>query len=113
MPVLNDELTLVYQPKYRLRDGRIIGAEALVRWNLPDGGVVLPTDFIPIAEESNLIVKLGEWVLDRVCADFRDWHRVMPSPCKQPCSTWRGSSVLHLPQWCFCWLRIKVKVGLS
>jgi diguanylate cyclase (GGDEF)-like protein/PAS domain S-box-containing protein len=78
----NEELTLVYQPKYRLRDGRITGAEALVRWNLPDGGVVLPTDFIPIAEESNLIVKLGEWVLDRVCSDFRDWQRVMPSPCR-------------------------------
>ncbi|MGD8339360.1 MAG: EAL domain-containing protein [Gammaproteobacteria bacterium] len=78
----NDELTLVYQPKYRLSDGRITGAEALVRWSLPDGGVVLPTDFIPIAEESNLIVKLGEWVLDRVCIDFRVWQRVMPSPCR-------------------------------
>ena len=77
----NNELTLVYQPKYRLSDGRIAGVEALVRWNLPDGGVVLPTDFIPVAEESNLIVRLGDWVLDRVCADFRDWQRAMPSPC--------------------------------
>ncbi|HEY5667343.1 MAG TPA: EAL domain-containing protein [Gammaproteobacteria bacterium] len=77
----NNELTLVYQPKYRLSDGRIAGVEALVRWNLPDGGVVLPTDFIPVAEESNLIVRLGDWVLDRVCTDFRDWQRAMPSPC--------------------------------
>jgi diguanylate cyclase (GGDEF)-like protein/PAS domain S-box-containing protein len=77
-----NELRLDYQPKYRLSDGRIAGVEALVRWDLPGRGIVLPSDFIPIAEESNLILQLGEWVLDRVCADFRDWQRVLPSPCR-------------------------------
>jgi len=76
-----DELRLDYQPKYRLSDGRLAGVEALIRWDLPERGVVLPSDFIPIAEESNLILQLGEWVLDRVCADFRDWQRRTPLPC--------------------------------
>lgn len=77
-----DELRLDYQPKYRLSDGRIAGVEALIRWDMPERGIVLPSDFIPIAEESNLILQLGEWVLDRVCADFRDWQRALPSPCR-------------------------------
>jgi diguanylate cyclase (GGDEF)-like protein/PAS domain S-box-containing protein len=77
-----DELRLDYQPKYRLNDGRLAGVEALIRWDLPERGIVLPSDFIPIAEESNLILQLGEWVLNRVCADFRDWQRVTPSPCR-------------------------------
>jgi diguanylate cyclase (GGDEF)-like protein/PAS domain S-box-containing protein len=77
-----DELRLDYQPKYRLSDGRIAGVEALIRWDSPERGIVLPSDFIPIAEESNLILQLGEWVLDRVCADFREWQRAMPSPCR-------------------------------
>jgi len=77
-----EELRLDYQPKYRLSDGRLAGVEALIRWDLPERGIVLPSDFIPIAEESNLILQLGEWVLNRVCADFRDWQRVTPSPCR-------------------------------
>jgi EAL domain-containing protein (putative c-di-GMP-specific phosphodiesterase class I) len=77
-----DELRLDYQPKYRLSDGRLAGVEALIRWDLPERGIVLPSDFIPIAEESNLILQLGEWVLNRVCNDFRDWQRVTPSPCR-------------------------------
>jgi diguanylate cyclase (GGDEF)-like protein/PAS domain S-box-containing protein len=77
-----DELRLDYQPKYRLSDGRLAGVEALIRWDLPERGIVLPSDFIPIAEESNMILQLGEWVLDRVCADFRSWQRFTPSPCR-------------------------------
>lgn len=77
-----DELRLDYQAKYRLSDGRLAGVEALIRWDLPERGIVLPSDFIPIAEESNLILQLGEWVLDRVCADFRVWQRATPSPCR-------------------------------
>jgi diguanylate cyclase (GGDEF)-like protein len=76
-----DELRLDYQPKYRLSDGRLAGVEALIRWDLPERGIVLPSDFIPIAEESNLILQLGDWVLNRVCADFREWQRLIPSPC--------------------------------
>jgi len=77
-----EELRLDYQPKYRLSDGRLAGVEALIRWDMPERGIVLPSDFIPIAEESNLILQLGEWVLNRVCADFRDWQRITPSPCR-------------------------------
>lgn len=67
----NNELRVHYQPKIDLRDGSIAGAEALVRWELTDRGLVLPSEFIPLAEESNLILELGEWVLDRVCRDYR------------------------------------------
>ena len=66
-----NELRVHYQPKVDLRDGSIAGAEALVRWELTDRGLVLPSEFIPLAEESNLILELGEWVLDRVCRDYR------------------------------------------
>jgi EAL domain-containing protein (putative c-di-GMP-specific phosphodiesterase class I) len=75
-----DELRLHYQPKYRLTTGRIEGAEALVRWDLPDRGLVFPSDFVPLAEESNLILQLGDWVLNRVCADYRVWQRSVPAP---------------------------------
>jgi len=75
-----DELLVHYQPKYNLKTGEVFGAEALVRWELPDRGLILPSDFIPIAEETNLIIEIGEWVLDKVCEDFRLWQRSVPSP---------------------------------
>ena len=75
-----DELLVHYQPKYDLRTGKVTGAEALVRWELPERGIILPSDFIPIAEETNLIIEIGEWVLDRVCEDFRFWQRSVSSP---------------------------------
>ena len=74
-----DELLVHYQPKYNIVTGEIIGAEALVRWELPDRGMILPADFIPIAEETNLIIDIGEWVLDKVCEDFRIWQRSVSS----------------------------------
>jgi len=75
-----DELLVHYQPKFSLKTGEIAGAEALVRWELPERGIILPSDFIPLAEETNLIVDIGEWVLDRVCEDFRHWQRSVSSP---------------------------------
>ena len=75
-----DELLVHYQPKYNIETGEVIGAEALVRWELPERGIILPSDFIPIAEETNLIVDIGEWVLERVCEDFRYWQRSVSSP---------------------------------
>ena len=75
-----DELLVHYQPKYNIVTGEIIGSEALVRWELPDRGLILPADFIPIAEETNLIIEIGEWVLDKVCEDFRIWQRSVSSP---------------------------------
>jgi len=75
-----NELLVHYQPKYNLRTGEITGAEALVRWELPERGIILPSDFIPLAEETNLIIEIGEWVLDRVCEDFRYWQKTVSSP---------------------------------
>jgi len=75
-----DELLVHYQPKYNLNTGEIFGAEALVRWELPERGLILPSDFIPLAEETNLIIEIGEWVLDKVCEDFRHWQRSISSP---------------------------------
>jgi diguanylate cyclase (GGDEF)-like protein/PAS domain S-box-containing protein len=75
-----DELLVHYQPKYNLETGEVFGAEALVRWELPERGLILPSDFIPIAEDSNLIIEIGEWVLDKVCEDFRIWQRSVSSP---------------------------------
>ncbi len=75
-----DELFVHYQPKYNLKTGEVFGAEALVRWELPERGIVLPADFIPIAEETGLIIEIGEWVLDKVCEDFRIWQRSVSTP---------------------------------
>ena len=75
-----DELLVRYQPRYNIETGNVVGAEALVRWELPERGIILPADFIPLAEETNLIIEIGEWVLDRVCEDFRYWQRSVSSP---------------------------------
>lgn len=69
------EFFMVYQPKISLDDERIVGAEALVRWKMADGSIVSPADFIPIAEESGLIVPLGSWILEAVCRQIAEWNR--------------------------------------
>ena len=69
--VERDELVVAYMPKVDLADGRIVGAEALLRWRVPGHGDIPPSQFIPLAEENNLISSIGEWVLNRVCIDYR------------------------------------------
>ena len=70
-----DELRLFYQPKVRVESGRGSGAEVLVRWMHPERGLLGPGEFIPVAEETGLVVPLGEWVLRTACAQSADWLR--------------------------------------
>ena len=75
-----DELVILYQSKVDLRSGRVVGAEALLRWRLPGHGDISPSHFIPLAEETSLILDIGEWVLNRVCSDYRQWQKIVPEP---------------------------------
>lgn len=67
------QLVLHYQPKVSLRTGEIVGAEALIRWRHPTNGMVSPAKFIPVAEETGLILDIGSWVLDEACRQMRAW----------------------------------------
>ncbi len=68
-----DQLMLYFQPQFDLQTGSLMGMEALVRWNHPDRGIVSPANFIPLAEETGLIVPLGDWVLRTSCAQQKKW----------------------------------------
>ncbi len=70
-----DELFLQYQPIVELAGGALVGLEALVRWRHPKHGVIPPLEFVPVAEETGLILPLGEWVLEHTCAQIADWRR--------------------------------------
>jgi len=77
-----DEFVLHYQPKLDLRSGRIVGAEALIRWFQPRSGWVSPADFIPVAEDSGLIVPLTQWVLRQACEQAQAWRSMgLPPLC--------------------------------
>jgi len=72
------EFEVYYQPMVDLERGRIMGAEALIRWNHPERGLVPPSDFIPLAEETGLIREIGSWVLREACAACVRWAELMP-----------------------------------
>ena len=71
----NNQFLLYYQPIIHTGTKQIVSVEALIRWDHPDWGTILPGEFIPLAEESGLIIQLGEWVLQTVCKNLRLWHK--------------------------------------
>jgi diguanylate cyclase (GGDEF)-like protein/PAS domain S-box-containing protein len=75
-----DEFVLRYQPKVDLASGLVVGSEALLRWRLPGHGEIAPAQFIPLAEESRLILDIGAWVLNKVCSDYAVWQKRVSDP---------------------------------
>jgi diguanylate cyclase (GGDEF)-like protein len=89
-----DEFELHYQPQFCCRENRVIGLEALLRWRHPERGLVLPGEFIPAAEESGLIADIGARVLERACAQNREWQEAGMSPLR----VWVNISALQFRQ---------------
>ncbi|MFN8049988.1 MAG: EAL domain-containing protein [Acidimicrobiales bacterium] len=73
-----DELRLFYQPQISLTSGRINGAEALIRWQHPEHGLLSPGEFVPIAEQSGLIIPIGPWVIEEACRTLAKWSKELP-----------------------------------
>lgn len=80
--IKNNQLELYYQPKVNVKTNEVVGAEALIRWNHPEWGIISPHEFIPFAEESGLIIPIGEWVIREVCKQISLWKNSPYEPVK-------------------------------
>ena len=94
--ITNAEFELHYQPIIRLEDGRVSGLEALVRWNHPQRGLIPPGQFIPLAEETGLIVPLGEWVLRTACAQAARWSDPLGVAVNLSAAQFKGRNLVQI-----------------
>nr|WP_279337042.1 EAL domain-containing protein [Solimicrobium silvestre] len=96
----NNQFVMYYQPKVDLDTGKIVGAEALIRWKHPERGMVPPVEFIPLAEETGLIVPIGTWVIQAVCAQQATWKRdripIVPVALNLSALQFRQGNVLQI-----------------
>jgi diguanylate cyclase (GGDEF)-like protein/PAS domain S-box-containing protein len=95
-----EEFCLHYQPIVDLEQGHIVGVEALLRWNSPERGMVSPGLFIPVAEETGLIVPIGDWVIEEVCRQLEEWHEkgmsIYAAINLSARQLWREETVTHI-----------------
>ncbi len=80
--LLRNEFILHYQPIFEAKNNRMVGFEALIRWQHPTRGLVYPNDFIEIAEETKQIIPIGEWVLKTACLQAQEWNSFSSNPLK-------------------------------
>lgn len=104
----NNEFFMLYQPKYSLGQQRVVGAEALVRWNHPTFGLISPVEFIPLAESSGAVIEMSEWIIDTVCAQLANWRKqglkqVPVAINISPLHFWRGDLVGSLQKGLLKW----------
>lgn len=109
--IQQNEFFLVYQPQYDLNKKKLISAEVLIRWNHPKKGVLLPIDFIPIAENTGLINKIGNWVLETACSQNKQWQDMNVPPIRVAVNI--GAQQFKQPDLVSSVKKILDKTGLS